>query len=156
MICSLLETEEMMGYTREIKEFFGRGPRFNLVLIKSGQKVNKEELSRELDCEIVDIRELVEKGRLEIEKVDGYTDLLEFLKEISNEAPRECVLIDIDFLLSCLNKEKRKYFFVSILQKTFPKPIILITSVFKDEVPDVSYQEFNYAKVIEWSGSHGK
>lgn len=145
---------EKMAEPKEIKEFFERKPRFNVVLIKSSQKVNEEELSKELDYEVVDIQELVAERRLEIEKIDGYTDILEFLKHVSKEVTKGGVLINLDFILSCVNKEKRKYFFESVLQKTFPKPIILTTSIFKDEVPDVSYQEFNYAKVIEWGDSH--
>lgn len=142
----------MAEHTGEIKEFFGHKPRFNVVLIKSSQGVNEEELSKELNYEAIDIQKLVAEERLKIEKIDGYTDLLGFLKHISNGVTKEGALINSDLLLSCLNTEKRKYFFESVLQKTFPKPIILITSIFKDEVPDVSHQEFNYAKVVEWRG----
>lgn len=152
MVCLLLGGERMVEYTGEIKEFFRHKPRFNVVLIKSSQEVNGEELSKELNYEAIDIQKLIAEKRLEIEKIDGYTDLLEFLKYISNGVTKEGALINPDLLLSCLNKEKRRYFFESVLQKTFPKPVILITSIFKDEVPDVSHQEFNYAKVIEWRG----
>jgi hypothetical protein len=141
----------MAEYTGEIKEFFGHRPRFNVVLIK-GEEVNEKELSKELNFEAIDIQKLVAEERLKIEKIDGYTDFLELLKYISNGVTKEGALINPDLLLSCLNKEKRRYFFESVLQKTFPKPIILITSIFMDEVPDVSHQEFNYAKVVEWRG----
>jgi len=149
-----LKGEKMEEYIGAIKEFFEHRPRFNVVLIKSSREINEEGLSKELDYEAINIQKLIAEERLKFEKIDGYTDLLEFLKCISNGIKKEGVLINLDLLLSCLNREKRKYFFESVLQKSFPKPVVLITSIFMDEVPNVSHQEFNYAKVIEWNGSH--
>lgn len=140
----------MLGYIKEIKEFFERKPRFNLVLIKCDQKVEGTKLSKELNYEIIDLKELVIEGKTKMEEIDGYTDLLNTLKNLSNKTLKEgVVILNLDFLLSALNKQKRRYFFENVLQKTFPKPIILITFIFKDEVPEVSHQEFSYAKVIE-------
>lgn len=141
-----------MLHIKEVSGFFERKPRFNLVLIKCNQKVEGAELSKELNYEIIDLKNSVIEEKIKMEEIDGYTDLLNTLKDLSNETLKEgVVILNFDLLLSALSKRKRKHFFESVLQKTFPKPIILITFIFKDEVPDeVSHQQFNYAKVIEW------
>lgn len=145
----------MGRYNNEIKEFFERKPRFNVVLIKGNKKVNLEELSKELNFQIIDLQKLAIEEKIEFEKIDGYSDLLELLKHVSNEITKEGALLrNLDLLLSLLSKKKREQFFERALQKTFYKPIIFITIIFKDEVPDVKYQEFNYAKVIEGGNSH--
>lgn len=140
----------MNRYNNEIKEFFERKPRFNVVLIKGNKKVNLEELSKELNFQIIDLQKLAIEEKIEFEKIDGYSDLLELLKHVSNEITKEgALLLNLDLLLSILSKKKREQFFERALQKTFYKPIVFITIIFKDEVPDVKHQEFNYAKVIE-------
>ena len=140
----------MNRYNNEIKEFFERKPRFNVVLIKGNKKVNLEELSKELNFQIIDLQKLAIEEKMEFEKIDGYSDLLELLKHVSNEITKEgALLLNLDLLLSILSKKKREQFFERALQKTFYKPIVFITIIFKDEVPDVKHQEFNYAKVIE-------
>lgn len=140
----------MNRYNNEIKEFFERKPRFNVVLIKGNKKVNFEELSKELNFQIIDLQKLAIEEKIEFEKIDGYSDLLELLKHVSNEITKEgALLLNLDLLLSILSKKKREQFFERALQKTFYKPIVFITIIFKDEVPDVKHQEFNYAKVIE-------
>lgn len=140
----------MNRYNNEIKEFFERKPRFNVVLIKGNKKVNLEELSKELNFQIINLQKLAIEEKIEFEKIDGYSDLLELLKHVSNEITKEgALLLNLDLLLSILSKKKREQFFERALQKTFYKPIVFITIIFKDEVPDVKHQEFNYAKVIE-------
>lgn len=146
----------MNRYNNEIKEFFERKPRFNVVLIKGNKKVNLEELSKELNFQIIDLQKLAIEEKIEFEKIDGYSDLLELLKHVSNEITKEgALLLNLDLLLSILSKKKREQFFERALQKTFYKPIVFITIIFKDEVPDVKHQEFNYAKVIE-GGTSGE
>lgn len=146
----------MDKYTPEIKDFFGHKPRFNVVLIKgNNKKVNFEELSKELNFQIIDIQKLAMEGKIELERIDGYSDLLKLLKHVSNKITKEgALLLNLDLLLSLLSKKKREQFFERALQKTFYKPVIFVTIIFKDEVPDVKHQEFNYAKVIEGGNSH--
>lgn len=136
----------MDKYVDEIKEFIAHKPRFNVILIKDNQKIDLDELSKKLNYQIIDATEKV----TEFEKIDGYTDLLEFFKNISDETTKEgVVVVNNDFFLSSLNKKKIEQFFENVLQKTFPKPIILTTVIFKDEVPDIRQEEFNYAKIID-------
>jgi hypothetical protein len=145
----------MDRYNNEIKKFFERKPRFNVVLIKGNKKVNFEGLSKKLNFQIIDLKKLAIEEKIEFEKIDGYSDLLELLKHVSNEITKEgALLLNLDFLLSILSKKKRKQFFERALQKTFYKPIVFITIIFKDEVPDVKHQEFNYAKVLEGGNNY--
>jgi len=140
----------MVRYYNEIKEFFTRKPRFNVVLIKAKPTESLEELSEKLRFQVVDLKKLVIEGEIELERIDGYTNLLESLKEISKKIEGEGLLfLNLDLYLSALKKKKREQFFESILQKTFPNPVIFTTVIFRDEVPDVRHQEFNYARVIE-------
>lgn len=143
----------MVRYYNEIKEFFTRKPRFNVVLIKGKQTVGLEELGKKLRFQVVDLKKLAIEGEIEIERIDGYTNLLESLKEISKKIGGEGILfLNLDLYLSVLSRKKREQFFERILQRTFPEPAIFMTVIFKDEVPEVRHQEFNYAKVIEGEG----
>jgi hypothetical protein len=136
----------MDKYVDEIKEFIAHKHRFNVILIKDDQKIDLDELSKKLNYQIIDATEKV----TEFEKIGGYTDLLKFFRNISDETTKEGVLVvNNDFFLSLLNKKKIEQFFENVLQKTFPKPIILTTVIFKDEVPDIRQEEFNYAKIID-------
>jgi len=143
----------MAKYYNEIKEFFTRKPRFNVVLVKANSTESLKELSEKLRFQIVDLKKLTMEGEIELEKIDGYTSLSESLKEMARDIKGEGLLfLNLDLCLSVLSKKKREQFFERILQKTFPKPVIFTTVIFKDEVPDVRYQEFNYAKIIEGEG----
>lgn len=140
----------MNDNVEEIRQYFQRKPRFNAVVVKSSVPVPEEELVNDLDCEAFNLQKLVVEGTLKLEDVDGYTSLLTVITTLANRAKKDIVLIHVDLLLSCLDKQKRQYFFQAFLQKTFRKSIILITSLFAEEAPNTTDQEFNSAKVIQW------
>jgi hypothetical protein len=134
----------------EIRQYFQRQPRLNVVLIKSNAPVPEKELIDGLNCEAINLRNLVAEGKLKPEEINGYTSLVGFITNLTSKTTRDIVLIHIDLLLSSLDKQKRQYFFQAVLQKTFLKSIILTTFLFSDEVPDTTNQEFNYAKSVQW------
>jgi hypothetical protein len=140
----------MNDCVEEIRQYFQRRPRLNVVLVKSSAPVPEKELVNGLDCEAINLQKLVAEGMLKPEEINGYTAIIGFITDIASKATRDIVLIYIDLLLSSLDKQKRQYFFQAVLQKTFQKSIILITSLFSEEVPDTTNQEFNYAKSVQW------
>ena len=135
---------------KEIRQYFERQPRLNVVVIKSNAPVPEKELVDGLNCEAVNLQNLVAEGILKPEEINGYTALVGFITNIASKTTRDIVLIHIDLLLSSLDKQKRQYFFQAVLQKTFRKSIILTTFLFSDEVPNTADQEFNYAKSVQW------
>jgi len=140
----------MDKYYNKIKDHFTHEPRFNIVLLKANKIVNLNEISEKLKFKIIDLKKLIIKGDIDLERIDGYTDLLNILNEICNNVKEKgATFLNLDLLLSTLNKKKRKQFFERILQKTFPNPALFVTVLFNNEVLDVKPQEFNYAKVIE-------
>ncbi len=141
----------MSSFIEEIQNYFGRVPRFNVVLIRAIEEVQERELIEAFNCDVVNIQNLVIEGDLNIEGIDGYTGLLTLIGNLAGKAQKNIILIlHLDILLTSLNKQKRQYFFEALLQKTFTKPVILITHLYADEVPDTSSQEYNYAKTIQW------
>jgi len=141
----------MSSSIEEIQEFFERVPRLNVVLIRAMEEIEEKELIEAFNCDVVNIQNLVSDGNLNIEGIDGYTGLLTFISDLTGKTQKNMILImHLDILLTSLNKQKRQYFFEALLQKTFMKPVILITNLYADEVPDTSSQEFNYAKTIQW------
>jgi hypothetical protein len=140
----------MNDCVEEIRRYFDRMPRLNVVLIKSNTPVPDRELVDQLNCEAIDLKKLVAEGLLKPQAIDGYTDVLGFIADTAEKSTREIVLVHIDLLLSGLDRQKRLYFFEAVLQKTFRKSVILTTSLFSDEVPDTTQQEFSYAKSIQW------
>ena len=139
-----------MEYLQEIEKFFEREPRFNVVLIKCWEAVPQDQLSDSLDCEVVDLQNLAATEPSLMEQISGYNDLINLITDLATKVENQRVLIHLDFALNGLDQGKRRYFFESILQRSFPKSLILITNLFSDEVPDTKSQEFNYGKVIEW------
>lgn len=148
---SPFEKEEIDGDANEIKLFFANMPRFNVVLIKTTQPVSLRNLSQKLEFQIIDLKNLVMQGKVRLEEIDGYNDLLRILNEIcSNVKEQGVTFTHLDLLLSTLDRDKRKRFFERVLQKTFSRSAVFSTALFRDEIPDVRHQKFNYAKVIEW------
>lgn len=144
------EKENVDKYANEIKQFFARMPRFNVVVVKSKQSVSLEYLAEEIEFQLVDLKNSVIEGEINLEEITGYTELLKTLNRMCDEVKKQGIVFShIDLLLSALDRSKRKYFFERLLQKTFPRPSIFSTVIFGDEIPDVKHQEFSYAKVIE-------
>jgi len=139
-----------MEYLQEIEKFFERNPRFNVVLLKCWESLPQEQLSGVMDCEVVDLSNLAAVEPSLIKEIGGYTDLINLITHLVRKTEKERMLIYLDFALTALDQEKRRYFFENVLQRSFPKPLILITHLFSDEVPDTKSQEFNYGKTIEW------
>lgn len=140
----------MDKYYNEVKDFFTHEPRFNVVLLKTNKIVNLDKIIEKLKFTIIDLKKLIIEGDIQFERIEGYTDLLNILNEICNNVIKEgAVFLNLDLVLSALDKKKREQFFERLLQKTFPHPSIFITVLFRDEILDVKPQEFNYAKVIE-------
>ncbi len=140
----------MSDCVTEIRQYLQRQPRLNVVVVKSIAPVPERELVIGLDCEAVDLEQLVVEGKLKAEEINGYTALIDFINDTASKASKDIELIQIDLLLSSLDKQKRHYFFQTVLQKTFRKSVVLVTSLFSDEVPGTADQEFNYAKSVQW------
>jgi len=141
----------MSSCVEEIREYLERAPRLNVVLIKAVAEIQEKQIVEEFDCDVINVKKLISEESLNIEGIDGYTSLLNFVNNTAEKTPKNIILIlHLDILLTMLDRQKRQYFFEAILQKTFRKPVIITTYLYSDEVPDTSGQEFNYAKTIQW------
>ena len=133
----------------DIKKYFLNNPRFNAILIKGKYEDFNLVSIKDKQIKIIDLQILLKENKINILLIDGYNTLVNCIKELIDKENCEYIFFkNVDLILTSITKEKRKRFFLKMLQTSFKINLIFNTEIFKDEVLIKDYELFNFGNII--------